>query len=51
MRAAPGVWAGDETRAYVYVYRSPKNSDAGLHELWSRVAATPMTRPPSSAKS
>ena len=30
---APGVWAGDETRAYVYVYRSPNTSDAGLHEL------------------
>ena len=38
---APGVWAGDETRAYVYVYRSPQTCDAGLHELWSRVAATP----------
>jgi len=39
---APGVWAGDATRAYVYVYHcSPDTRDAGLHELWSRVPATP----------
>ena len=38
---APGVWAGDETKSYVYVYRSPKGSDAGLHEKWRSVPATP----------
>ena len=34
---APGVWAGDGTKSYVYVYRSPKGSDAGLHEKWRSV--------------
>lgn len=38
---APGVWAGDSTRAHVYVSRSPNTRDAGLHELWSCVLATP----------
>ena len=38
---APGVWAGDELKSYVYVYRSLKGSDAGLHEKWESVPATP----------
>jgi 8-oxo-dGTP pyrophosphatase MutT (NUDIX family) len=38
---APGVWAGDGTKSYVYVYRSPKGSDAGLHEKWRSVPETP----------
>jgi 8-oxo-dGTP pyrophosphatase MutT (NUDIX family) len=38
---APGVWAGDRTKSYVYVYRSPKESDAGLHEKWKHVPLTP----------
>ena len=39
--SAPGVWAGDGTKSYIYVYRSPKGGDAGLHEKWRRVPATP----------
>ena len=35
------MWAGDVTKSYVYVYRSPKGSDAGLHEKWRSVPATP----------